>query len=306
MYNTVLAIEHSAKKFSLTTFISFRQENVHLPVNESIIKVKQIPNGVSFMTIDSEPFEVNRWHSPEYVESWMANQSRETERQFLRKKLVSLLPFEPDASIRVLDIGAGTGCLSLEVLGAYSKAQITCHDFSDTMLTHARQQLLQFSDKVTFVKSDLQDPEWTKVVEGEFDAVVSSLVFYTVPDRIPEIDSEVFPLVKAGGCFMICDNIAPPGPMIEKVYFKSRLIAYQGIIKAETGIEKNLANVEQELREQRRLREDSFPHRIRNTSIKAINLMNQLDWLKQAGFDEVDCLWKEMRRAIISGFKHAK
>jgi hypothetical protein len=102
------------------------------------------------------------------------------------------------------------------------------------------------------------------------------------------------------------DNIAPPGPMIEKVYFKSRLIAYQGIIKAETGIEKNLANVEQELREQRRLREDSFPHRIRNTSIKAINLMNQLDWLKQAGFDEVDCLWKEMRRAIISGFKHAK
>jgi tRNA (cmo5U34)-methyltransferase len=258
------------------------------------------------MTIDSEPFEVHRWQSPEYVESWIDNQSRETERRFLRKKLVSLLPFEPDASIRVLDIGAGAGGLSLEVLGVYSKAQITCQDFSETMLTHARQQLLQFSDRVTFVKSDLQDSEWTKVVEGKFDAVISSFVFHTVPNRIREIDSEVFHLVELGGCFLSCDHVAPPGPMLEKAYFKSRLTAYQATIKAETGVEKSLAEVEQEWREQRQLREGSFPHRIRNTSIRTTNLMNQLDWLSQAGFDEVDCLWKEMRRAIIGGFKHAK
>ncbi len=100
--------------------------------------------------------------------------------------------------------------------------------------------------------------------------------------------------------------IAPPGPMLEKAYFKSWLTAHQTAIKAETGIEKSLAEIEQELHEQRRLREGSFPHRIRNTSIRSTNLMNQLDWLNQAGFDEVDCLWKEMRRAIIGGFKHAK
>ncbi len=70
------------------------------------------------------------------------------------------------------------------------------------MLTHARQQLLQFSDRVTFVKSDLQDAEWTKVVKGKFDAVVSSLVFHNVANRIREIDREVFQLVELGGCFL--------------------------------------------------------------------------------------------------------
>jgi tRNA (cmo5U34)-methyltransferase len=256
------------------------------------------------MTLDSEEFEVNRWHSPEYVESWMADRTMDAQRRLMQKKLVSLLPFKPEDTIRVLDVGTGAGALSLEVLGAYPKAQLVCHDFSDTMLAHARQQLAQFSEQVTFVKSDLRDPAWPQVIEGAFDAVVSSFVMHTVPNSIRETYGEVFGLVKLGGCFLTCDIFSPPGSMLEKAYLKARLLVYQDTIKAETGVEKNLQEVERELHERWRRRNAAFPGRVRSRSVRAPALINHLEWLGQAGFDEVDCLWKDMRRAIIGGFKH--
>ncbi len=255
------------------------------------------------MTLDAKSFETQRWHSPEYVESWMANQNREERRSFLREKLISMLPFEPDASIRVLDIGAGAGALSLEVLSAYQKAHIVCQDFSEVMLGRARQHLAGFTNRVTFVRSDLSTPEWAKVISGTFEAVVSSLVMHTVPGRVREIYGEVFTLVKPGGCFMVADNLAPPGPMLEKVYSKVRLKSRQARIKAEMGAEKSLEEVEQELREKRRNQGKDFPDRVRNPLRGTLTLVNHLEWLKQAGFDEVDCLWKDLNHAITAAYK---
>ncbi|MFC1977693.1 methyltransferase domain-containing protein [Chloroflexota bacterium] len=93
------------------------------------------------MTINSGPYPLHEWQTREYVDSWFADQSRQKRYLPLREKLVSLLPFQSGDIIRVLDIGAGDGALGLEVLGAYPKAQLVCHDFSETMLDRARQRL---------------------------------------------------------------------------------------------------------------------------------------------------------------------
>ncbi|MFC2071918.1 class I SAM-dependent methyltransferase [Chloroflexota bacterium] len=220
------------------------------------------------MTVHSSSNDPNQWQNPEYVDSWFANQSRQANYQPWREKLVSLLPFQPEGVIRVLDIGTGDGVLSLEVLGAYPKAQLVCHDFSETMLDRARQRLAQFLEAVTFVKSDLRDPAWMRTIEGTFDAVVSFNAIHNVaeadqgaPERIREIYSEVFGLVKAGGCFLNYDNVTAPGPVLQKIY-------------------------------------------LRGGSQGPRPISNQLEWLKQAGFDEVDCFWKDMFRAIFGGFRH--
>ena len=256
------------------------------------------------MTLDSESFEIQRWHSATYVESWSANREQEDGRRSLRKKLVSLLPFESQASIRVLDLGAGGGALSQEILVSFPNARIVCQDFSEVMLGHARQHLAKFKDQAIFVRSDLSNADWVKSISERFDAVVSSLVMHTVPSRISEIYHEVFGLVKPDGYFVIADSISTSGPALEKVYLKVRLKTLRAAIKAETGIEENLEEIELKMKERRRAQNIGYPERVRNPLRVMLTLENHLEWLREAGFDEVDCLWKDMQRAVIMGIRH--
>jgi len=244
------------------------------------------------VTTNSQSFEYHRWHSPEYVESWATRATTEASRRPLRKKLVSLLPFERAAIIRVLDVATGAGALSLEILSAYPNARVVCHDYSEAMLTRARQELAQFSKQVVFVKSDLLEPMWTQVIEGTFDAVVSSFALHDLTKRVKEIFGEVFALVKPGGCFLNCDYVAPPGPVLEVAYFKAELTTHQATIKKEMGVDKSYEELEKEFHDRQ--------HRL----LSPPTITNELEWLVQAGFNEVDCLWKDMRRAILGGFKH--
>lgn len=201
--------------------------------------------------------------------------------------------------------GTGTGALSLEILNCYPNVSLTCLDFSEAMLSHARERLEKFKGKVTFVQSNLQNSGWSKAVDGTFNAVVSSFVTHTIPDKIKTLYQELFGLVNSDGCFLACDVFPPPGPVLERIYHKSRLVDRQYGIKMKTGADKTLTEVEQQLNERRESYKAFFKGTNRILSIGSPTVMNHLEWLKEAGFDEVDCLEKHARSAIIGGFRHS-
>lgn len=257
------------------------------------------------MSLNSRAYEPHQWQTSEYVDSWFANQARQTSYFPWRKRLVASLPFEPGTVIRVLDIGTGNGALSLDILNAYPEARLVCHDFSKTMLERARERLGEHLGRITFVQSDLRDPAWVNVIEGTFDAVVSSIAIHNVaesnqgtPERIREIYAEIFRLVKPGGCFLNYDITAAPGPMTAKIYHKEYLASGQSRPIADTGIVRNLESPGRESNE--------HSHRIGGQREYSYvrNVLDQLDWLRQAGFDEVDCFLKDNRNAIFGGFRH--
>jgi tRNA (cmo5U34)-methyltransferase len=251
------------------------------------------------MMPNSESNRDERWKSAEHVTSWIANRAPEVERAPLRKRLVSLLPFEPGADIRVLDLGTGTGLLSLEVLNAFPNSHVVCQDFSEAMLDNARDNLAKFAGRVSFCNSDLRTPAWRQAVDGTFDAVVAGFAVHAVPERIQAIYNEVFGLVRPGGCFMTCDNVTAPGPVTLSLYREARHEVHRENLKAELGTNKSIETLEKERRER-----ESAP--ARQTVRVSYTLAEQMDWLREAGFDEVDCLWKDMRRAIIGGFRHGR
>ena len=255
----------------------------------------------------SDPQGEHDWHSEEYVDHWIGTDvTRDEERRPLLGKVAAFIPFDSDARIRVLDVGAGYGALSQQVLEAFPNAEAVCHDFSEPMFAHAKERLTWAGPRVSFVKGDLMSPEWTIPLGGLFDAVVSSIAIHNVrfPERIRGIYREVFTLVRPGGCFLNYDLFFPAGPLLRRTYRRSTLLARQRRLKAETGEERSLEELEQEMRQRRAGRPPGGGEARQLTEgAEPASLENQLRWLREAGFDESDCLWKETQTAIIGGFR---
>lgn len=208
------------------------------------------------------------WHSAEYVDRWISNDvTKDDERRPWLRRAASLLPFHRGESIRVLDVGAGYAMLAAEVLAAFPSGHVVLQDFSEPMFEHARQRLRDSADRTSFVACDFRAPGWTDAFDGTFDAVVSSIAIHNVRDVdiIKRIYKDICTLVSSGGCFYNLDFISPAGPLSARVLLRGR------------------RQVDSETRE--------------TPSLEA-----HLGWLRDAGFNEADCLFRVDRQALVAGF----
>lgn len=120
------------------------------------------------------------WHSREYVDDWIARDvTRDAVRRLKLQQMIDLAPFPRDASISVLDIGAGYGVVSDEVLKRFPHARLTLQDYSAPMIEHARRRLSAHPG-ITYVMADLTDPAWDAKVKGPFNLAVSGLVIHNL------------------------------------------------------------------------------------------------------------------------------
>ena len=149
------------------------------------------------------------WHSTDYVAEWITRDAaRDPERRPLLQQMLSFAPLPRDAELDVLDVGAGYGAVSEEVLQAFPAARVTLQDYSRPMLDHARQRLADQSDQLRYVVCDLVDPSWPKRVGGPFDLAVSAIALHNLrePEKIFACYRAIHDLLKPGGCFLNCDR----------------------------------------------------------------------------------------------------
>lgn len=246
------------------------------------------------ISISHEP---HQWHDPEYVRDWIGSyRTRDKERLSRLRMLAGLIPFEHTEAIHVLDVGAGYGFLSQVILDEFPNSQVVCQDYSEPMIKEAHQRLQGYADRVTYCNSDLLNPEWSKGVPGPFHAVVSSIAIHNVrlPERIRLIYREIFDLVKPSGCFLNAENVGAAGDFSRVLYHKHRLLQMQERLRQEAEAGESVKELEAE---QARLNQQ------RSIGAFAISLEKYLSWLHEAGFDEVDCFWKEAGQAIFGGYR---
>jgi ubiquinone/menaquinone biosynthesis C-methylase UbiE len=163
------------------------------------------------MPSDSRSFTLvpHDWHSSEYVSEWITRDAtRDRERRPLLQQMLSAAPFPRDAALEVLDIGAGYGVVSEEVLQAFPAARITLQDYSQPMLDRARQRLADYSKHLRYVLCDLTDPSWPLQVGGPFDLAVSAIAIHNLrdPTKIYACYRAIRDLLKPGGYFLNCDR----------------------------------------------------------------------------------------------------
>jgi len=210
--------------------------------------------------------------------------------------LLDLFPWPHDTGISVLDLGAGFGAITEEILRQYRNAVVTCVDGSREMLSLARERLQSRGEQVRLHFADLAEASWHRGIDGPFDVSVSGLAIHHLTDaRKRELYREVSTLLRPGGFFFNNDIVIAP-PALKSHFEQLTLHIIQKQDESKRGVARAREQIEVEMREQLRLAGGQHHSHI-------ASLTDQLTWLREAGFSSVDCYWKYLDLAIFGGAK---
>ena len=233
------------------------------------------------------------WGNREFIERWIAKGGWQGPiREMQTAMVLRMIPQPLDAPIRVLDLGAGYGALAVAVLRDRPKATALCLDASAEMLKLGRERNA-LGHRIEFVQASLETPDWLNSVNGLFDAVISSraLHHFTTNQRRRFMFKEIFGIVRAGGCFINADNVRAPTQTLRDRYSRARDEWLDRQVRESSGGKTTLAEL--------RAATPSTYHGSHNNGY----LDEDLAWLKEAGFADVDCFWKFGTTVVYGGFR---
>jgi tRNA (cmo5U34)-methyltransferase len=177
-----------------------------------------------------------------------------------------LLEHVPRDARRVLDLGTGDG--RLLALLQVDRPEMTGVglDFSELMLAGARQRFAG-DGRIELVEHDLAEP---LPALGRFDAVVSSFAIHHLEhERKRSLYAEVFDLLEPGGVFANFEHVASATHGLHLAFFAA--------------IDEPIEN--------------------EDPSDRLLDVETQLGWLRELGFDDVDCYWKWLEMALLIGVR---
>jgi tRNA (cmo5U34)-methyltransferase len=207
----------------------------------------------------------NRWPDVDHALAYLAKADSMPHRAEGTAVFVDLLP---EAVGRVMDLGTGDGRLLELVLTARPGASGVGLDLNAEMLARARERF-GGDDRVVIIEHDLDDP---LPDGGPFDAIVSSFAIHHVADaRKRTLYGECFDRLRPGGAFLNLEHVASPTVELHVAF-----LAELGIAPADDDPSNLLAPVEDQLR-----------------------------WLRDAGYTDVDCHWKWRELALLVGVRPA-
>jgi SAM-dependent methyltransferase len=163
----------------------------------------------------SDPSGHHDWQSPDYVDRWIASDVlKDDERRVVLRRILDRLPIVRDEPIRALDVGAGYGVLTSELLESLPRSNVVLVDLSPRMLEHARMRLAEASDRLRTVEADFRDARWKSAVDGPFQVVASAMAVHNVryPELIRQIYADMTSLITPDGLFLNIDLVAPARP----------------------------------------------------------------------------------------------
>jgi tRNA (cmo5U34)-methyltransferase len=172
----------------------------------------------------------------------------------------------PRDALRILDLGTGDGRL-LALLQIDRREMLGVGlDFSELMLEVARKRFAD-DERIELVKHDLAEP---LPALGRFDAVVSSMAIHHLEhERKRSLYGEVFDLLEPGGVFANFEHVASATHRLHLAFFAAI----------------------------------GEPLEYEDPSDRLLDVETQLGWLRELGFDDVDCYWKWLEMALLVGVK---
>ncbi len=209
--------------------------------------------------------------------------------------MVSLLPLA-DVPRRIIELCCGEGLLGEAILNANQNVYVIGFDGSREMLNHAEKRLARFGRRFKPIEFDLADKGW-RVNDQPIHGVVSSLAIHHLhANEKGDLFEDIYRMLVPGGVFIIADIIDP-------VHLQSKALAatmYDQVVKKQVmAIDGNTKAYELFNREGWNIFHYLDPKDIDKPS----PILDQLEWLVDAGFEKVDVFWLYAGHAVFGGWK---
>jgi trans-aconitate 2-methyltransferase len=199
----------------------------------------------------------------------------------------------PAQAACILELGCGTGELSLQILQTCPTAKVIALDYSPRMVEYSRRKIeaAGYSDRWRGLAMDFGD--WAvgnrvDEINESFDACASSLAIHHLSDDMKlRLFKKIRESLKPSGCFWNADPIVLESPQLSEVYQKAReqwAIA-QGTTLAEVRAKLGKSN--------------TYGY---SSQDQLATLEEHLQMLKTAGFESVAIPWKYFGLAVFGGF----
>ena len=190
----------------------------------------------------------------------------------------SLIPRESKAP-HILDLGAGTGLFSSLVSAQHPDASFTLIDLSEGMLDIAKERFGADNPNFNYIVADYSRFDYA----DSYDCIISSLSIHHLEEHEKyELYHRIFKLLKPGGVFVNADQVLGSSPFLENLYRSD----WESKIEA-TDLSREALQAAYE----------------RTKLDKMATLDHQLNWLREAGFVDVNCVYKYYNFVVMHGRK---
>lgn len=201
-----------------------------------------------------------------------------------REMLWALLYYLPDTANEpaIVELGAGTGNLSVLLRAMFPKGSLRLVDISDESLAACRRRF-ESDARTEFISADFRDLVFDN---DSIDLLLSSIsIHHLTAIEKRRLFQRAFQWLRPGGVFSFCDQCAGRSPWV----YQRHIDQWREQSEA-AGASPD--EWEMWMRHQR-------DHDHHDT------LVDQLDWLREEGFADVDCTWRYLLWSVIQCRKPA-
>jgi ubiquinone/menaquinone biosynthesis C-methylase UbiE len=190
---------------------------------------------------------------------------------------------------RFVDLGCGDGILARTIMDAYPSSTALLVDHSQPMLIRAAQAMHRFAHRFNIAQADISEALPAEVYGSTIDVVVSAFAIHHLPsDRKQWLYKEIFKVLRPGGMFINLEHVTPASDRAEALFDQliiENLVSVSGRPETDVAAEYHA-------------RPD-----------KADNILETIDqqigWLNEIGYTDVDCYFKFLELAMFGGVKPA-
>ncbi len=193
---------------------------------------------------------------------------------------------------RFLDLGCGDGILGRALLERWGNGYCVFGDFSPHMLEAARAKLTPFEGRSLVVELDFASSDWKAdvIAHAPYDVIVSGYAIHHQPDEVKRrLYHDIYELLSPGGMFLHLEHVKAATPWVEEVFREQFL---RGLYAWHRSVGDH--------RSEESIKEEWLERQVAN---QLAPVDDQLRWLEDIGFHDVDCYFRIFELALFGGRK---